>query len=48
MQEEIEAEKKGHSQVEELELSKAKATDLLKMHEGDVERALTAYVRAGV
>ncbi|KUJ09654.1 uncharacterized protein LY89DRAFT_690106 [Mollisia scopiformis] len=30
--------------VEELELTKIKATDLLKAHEGDVEKALRAYI----
>ncbi|RDW89708.1 hypothetical protein BP6252_01740 [Coleophoma cylindrospora] len=30
--------------VEELELSKIKATDLLKAHEGDVTKALRAYI----
>ncbi|KAK0657229.1 hypothetical protein B0T16DRAFT_452710 [Cercophora newfieldiana] len=30
--------------VEELELSKAKATDLLKQHDGDALKAMKAYV----
>ncbi|RDL38795.1 Uncharacterized protein BP5553_03135 [Venustampulla echinocandica] len=30
--------------VEELELTKPKATDLLKSHEGDVGKALRAYI----
>ncbi|KAI9702251.1 MAG: hypothetical protein M1820_006183 [Bogoriella megaspora] len=34
--------------VEELELSKAKATDLLRAHNGDPIKALTAYVTARV
>jgi hypothetical protein len=33
-----------HSQVEELELSKIKATDLLKAHDGEVGKALKAYI----
>ena len=33
-------------QVEELELSKSKATDLLKAHEGDAVRAMRAFVTA--
>lgn len=33
-------------QVEELELSKGKATDLLKAHEGDAMKALRAFVTA--
>ena len=33
-------------QVAELELSKTKATELLKTHEGDPVRAMIAYVRA--
>lgn len=33
-------------QVEELELSKGKATDLLRAHEGDAVRALRAFVTA--
>ncbi|KAI9791449.1 MAG: hypothetical protein M1833_001526 [Piccolia ochrophora] len=32
--------------VEELELSKTKATDLLKAHEGDAVEAMKAYVTA--
>jgi hypothetical protein len=32
------------SQVEELELSKIKATDLLKAHDGDAGKALRAYI----
>ncbi|KYK54556.1 hypothetical protein DCS_06516 [Drechmeria coniospora] len=32
--------------VEQLELSKAKATELLKAHDGDAVRAMTAFVRA--
>ncbi|KAL6716394.1 hypothetical protein ACLMJK_005960 [Lecanora helva] len=32
--------------VEELDLSKVKATDLLKAHEGDAVKAMTAFVRA--
>ncbi|KAI9879495.1 MAG: hypothetical protein M1830_008371 [Pleopsidium flavum] len=32
--------------VEELELSKGKATDLLKAHEGDAVRAMRAFVSA--
>ncbi|KAI9815964.1 MAG: hypothetical protein M1827_001956 [Pycnora praestabilis] len=32
--------------VEELELSKAKATDLLKAHEGDAVKAMRAWVTA--
>ncbi|KAK0731338.1 hypothetical protein B0H67DRAFT_549122 [Lasiosphaeris hirsuta] len=30
--------------VEELELSKAKATELLKAHDGDAVKAMTAYI----
>lgn len=33
-------------QVEELELSKVKATELLKAHEGDAVKAMTAFVKA--
>lgn len=33
-------------QVEELELSKGKATDLLKAHEGDAVKAMRAFVTA--
>jgi hypothetical protein len=33
-----------YAQVEELELTKIKATDLLKAHEGDVGKALRAYI----
>jgi hypothetical protein len=33
-----------HMQVEQLELSKVKATELLKAHEGDAVKALTAFV----
>ena len=32
--------------VEELDLNKVKATDLLKAHEGDAVKAMTAFVRA--
>lgn len=32
--------------VEELELTKTKATELLRAHDGDAVRALTAYVKA--
>ncbi|MCJ1270121.1 hypothetical protein MMC22_010015 [Lobaria immixta] len=32
--------------VEELELTKTKATELLRAHNGDAVRALTAYVKA--
>lgn len=32
--------------VEELELSKAKATDLLKAHDGDAVQAMRAFVTA--
>ena len=32
--------------VEELDLSKVKATELLKSHEGDAVRAMRAFVRA--
>lgn len=32
--------------VEELDLSKVKATELLKAHEGDAVKAMTAFVRA--
>jgi len=35
-------------QVEHLELSKAKATDLLKTYDGDALKALTAFVTASV
>lgn len=31
-------------QVEELELSKGKATDLLRAHEGDAVKAMRAFV----
>ncbi|TVY62771.1 hypothetical protein LSUE1_G007909 [Lachnellula suecica] len=31
--------------VDELELSKAKATEFLKSHDGDISKALKAYVR---
>jgi len=37
---------KGWGQVEELELSKAKATDLLKAHEGDAVKAMLGFVNA--
>lgn len=33
-------------QVEELELTKAKATELLKSHDGDAVKAINAYVAA--
>jgi len=33
-------------QVDELELSKGKATDLLKAHEGDAVKAMRAFVLA--
>ena len=33
-------------QVEELELTKAKATELLKAHDGDAVKAINAYVAA--
>ncbi|MCJ1427372.1 hypothetical protein MMC29_005275 [Sticta canariensis] len=32
--------------VEELDLTKTKATDLLRAHEGDAVRAMSAYVKA--
>ena len=35
-------------QVEELELSRAKATELLKGHDGDAVKAMTAFVRAHI
>lgn len=31
-------------QVDELEMSKAQATDLLRAHEGDLSQSLKAYV----
>ena len=31
--------------VEELDLTKGKATELLKMHEGDAVRAMRAFVK---
>lgn len=31
-------------QVDQLEMTKVKATDLLKQHEGDAVKALRAYV----
>lgn len=31
-------------QIEELELSKIKATDLLKAHDGDAGKALKTYI----
>ncbi|KAL8718418.1 MAG: hypothetical protein Q9225_004446 [Loekoesia sp. 1 TL-2023] len=34
--------------VQELELSKGKATELLKAHEGDAVKAMRAFVRAAV
>jgi len=34
--------------VEQLELSKTKATELLRSHEGDAVKAMTAYVTAPV
>jgi hypothetical protein len=34
--------------VEELELSKIRATDLLKAHDGDAVKAMRAYVTANV
>ncbi|KAF2665142.1 hypothetical protein BT63DRAFT_85926 [Microthyrium microscopicum] len=34
--------------VEQLELSKIKATELLKAHEGDAVKAMTAFVMAAV
>lgn len=36
------------SKVEQLDLSKTKATDLLKAHEGDPIKAMTAYVMAPI
>ncbi|KAJ9661373.1 hypothetical protein H2201_006565 [Coniosporium apollinis] len=36
----------GCGQVEQLELSKAKATELLKAHEGDAVKAMCAFVTA--
>lgn len=35
-----------YEQVEELELTKAKATELLKAHDGDAVKAINAYVAA--
>ena len=35
-------------QIEELELSKIKATDLLKAHDGDAEKALRAYITPSI
>ena len=35
-------------QIEELDLSKIKATELLKAHEGDAVRAMRAFVTANV
>ena len=35
-------------QIEELELSKAKATELLKAHDGDAVKAMRAYVTTSV
>ena len=35
-------------QIEELELSKIKATDLLKAHDGDASKALRAYIAPGI
>jgi hypothetical protein len=32
-------------QIEELELTKPKATDLLKAHDGNAKEALTAYLQ---
>lgn len=32
------------SQVDELDLSKAKATELLRSHEGDATKAIKAYI----
>ena len=34
--------------MDELELTKIKATDLLKQHDGDAVEAMRAYVRAPV
>jgi len=34
--------------VDQLELTKGKATELLKAHEGDAVKAMTAYVMAPV
>lgn len=36
------------SQVEELDLHKTKATELLKAHEGDAIKAMRAFVTAAV
>jgi NACalpha-BTF3-like transcription factor len=35
-------------QVEQLELSRPKATELLKAHEGDAVKAMSAFVTATV
>jgi len=35
-------------QVEHLELSKLKATEMLRTHDGDAVKAMTAYVAAAV
>lgn len=32
------------SQVDELEVTKSKATELLKMHDGDAVRAMRAFI----
>lgn len=38
----------GRVKVQELELSKTKATDLLKAHEGDAVKAIRAFVTTPV
>jgi HYPK UBA domain len=35
-------------QVDQLDLNKAKATELLKLHEGDAVKAMSAFVTASV
>lgn len=34
----------GYHQVDELDLSKAKATELLKAHDGDAVKAMRAFI----
>lgn len=35
-------------QVEALDLNKVKATELLKVHDGDARRAIRAFIAVGV
>ena len=38
----------GVLQVEALDLNKAKATELLKLHDGDARRAVRAFIAVAV